>query len=128
MYSGVPNAGAPDCMSTFDVKPPYITGAPGRTTWVRVIPASASAFCSTSAPASVTGAIAPARVNGVMQMTWFRADISRMPWSIGVSSRSGDDELMTVNNDGSRSSVSWSIPRAIRAISMASVIRCRPSE
>ena len=52
MYSGVPNAGAPDCMSTFEVKPPYTTGAPGRTTWVRTIPASASAFCSASAPAS----------------------------------------------------------------------------
>ena len=30
-YSGVPNAGAPVFMSTFDVNPPYITGAPGRT-------------------------------------------------------------------------------------------------
>ena len=36
-----------------------MTGAPGLTAWVRTIPASASAFCSASAPASVTGAIAP---------------------------------------------------------------------
>ena len=128
MYSGVPNAGAPDCMSTLEVNPPYTTGAPGRTTWVSVIPASASAFCSTSAPASVTGAIAPASVNGVMTTTWLRDDISRMPWSIGVSSRSGDDELMTVKTEGSRSSVASSMPRAIRTISMASRFRCRPSE
>ena len=43
--------------------------APGRTTWVSVIPASASAFCSTRAPASVTGAMAPASVKGVITMT-----------------------------------------------------------
>src|SRR5438874_7503756 len=30
-YSGVPNAGDPDFTSTFDVKLPYITGAPGLT-------------------------------------------------------------------------------------------------
>ena len=29
-YSGVPKAGEPDFMSTFDVKLPYITGAPGQ--------------------------------------------------------------------------------------------------
>ena len=103
-----------------------MTGAPGRTTWVIVIPARASAFCSTSAPASVTGAIAPASVNGVMQITWFRAEYSRIPWSIGVSSRSGDDELMTVKIDGSRSRVASSTPRTIRAISSASRFRCRP--
>ena len=56
-----------------------MTGAPGRTTWVRAIPARASAFCSTSAPASVTGAIAPASVNGVMQITWLRAEILEDP-------------------------------------------------
>ncbi len=71
-YSGVPNAGAPDCMSTFDVNPPYTTGAPGRTTWVNTMPASASAFCWATAPASVTGAIAPDSVNGVITTTWLR--------------------------------------------------------
>ena len=49
-----------------------------------------------------------------------------MPWSIGVSRRSGDDELMTVKTDGSRSSVASSTPRAIRTISIASRLRCRP--
>ena len=29
-YSGVPKAGEPDIISTFEVKPPYITGTPGR--------------------------------------------------------------------------------------------------
>ena len=126
MYSGVPNAGAPDCMSTLDVKPPYTTGAPGRTTWVSTTPASASAFCCASAPASVTGAIAPASVNGVITTTWLRAENSMMPCSIGVSRRSGELELITVKIDGSRSSVSSSIPRAIRVISRQSRLRCRP--
>ena len=58
-------AGAPDCMSTFEVKPPYTTGLALRTSCVSAIPSNASAFCCTTAPATVTGAIAPARVNGV---------------------------------------------------------------
>jgi hypothetical protein len=37
VYSGVPNAGDPDFVSTFDVKLPYITGAPGRTVWDSVM-------------------------------------------------------------------------------------------
>src|SRR3981081_3039628 len=68
-YSGVPNAGDPDFMSTFDVKLPYTMGAPGRTICARVSPASASACASVSAPAMVTGAIAPASVKGVMMST-----------------------------------------------------------
>src|SRR6202007_3426142 len=50
-YSGVPNAGDPDFMSTFEVKLPYMTGAPGRTAWVSVIPNRASACASVKAPA-----------------------------------------------------------------------------
>src|SRR5271167_2509589 len=38
-YSGVPNAGEPDFMSTFEVKLPYATGAPGLTICARVNPA-----------------------------------------------------------------------------------------
>src|ERR1700732_5002697 len=64
-YSGVPNAGDPDFMSTFDVKLPYITGAPGRTICDSVSPASASACASVSAPAIVTGALAPPSVQDV---------------------------------------------------------------
>ena len=103
-----------------------MTGAPGRTTWVRTIPASASAFCSASAPASVTGAIAPDSVNGVMHTTWLRSANAIIPWSIGASRRSGELELTTVKTDGSSSSVSSDTPRAIRTISRASVLRCRP--
>ena len=62
-YSGVPKAGEPLFMSTLEVKPPYIIGVPGPTICTNARPASASAFCSVSAPASVTGAMAPARVN-----------------------------------------------------------------
>src|SRR5580658_3842544 len=56
-YSGVPNAGEPDFMSTLDVKLPYTTGAPGRTICDSTVPASASAWASVRAPATVTGAI-----------------------------------------------------------------------
>src|SRR5207302_8729111 len=59
-YSGVPKAGDPDFISTFEVKLPYITGAPGRTICERVMPKSASACASVSAPEMVIGAIAPA--------------------------------------------------------------------
>src|SRR6185312_8047437 len=68
-YSGVPNAGDPDFMSTLEVKLPYTMGAPGRTICANVRPASASACASVKAPAMVTGAIAPAKVNGVMMRT-----------------------------------------------------------
>lgn len=44
-YSGVPNAGAPDFMSTFEVKEPYATGAPGRTNCSSTIAARHSAVC-----------------------------------------------------------------------------------
>ena len=65
MYSGVPKAGAPDFISTFEVKPPYTAGAPGLTSWTSARVDSASAFCWANAPAKVTGLIAPDRVNGV---------------------------------------------------------------
>ena len=44
--------------------PPNRTGAPGRTTWAIVIPASTSIVWNTVAPTSVTGAIKPIRVTG----------------------------------------------------------------
>ena len=82
-----------------------MTGDPDRTTWVKVMPARASAFCCASAPASVTGAMAPARVNGVITMTWLRLENSMIPCSIGVSRRNGELELMTLKIDGSCSNV-----------------------
>ena len=128
MYSGVPKAGAPDFISTLEVKPPYTTGEPGRTIWQNAMPASASAFCCASAPAIVTGAIAPASVNGVITMIWLRRDISIMPCSIGSSSRSGEEELMMLSSEGSRVICSAEMPRPMRAISMPSRMRARPSE
>ena len=115
-------------MSTLDVNPPYITGAPLRTICVNAMPARASAFCCTSAPATVTGAMAPASVNGVTTTTWLADDISMMPCSIGPSYRSGEDALMMVKSDGSLSSWSRLIPRPIRTISRASRLRSLPSE
>src|ERR1700751_6210180 len=67
--SGVPNAGEPDFISTFEVNVPYITGAPGRTICARVMPRSASMCASVNAPAMVTGAMAPDNVNGVTMVS-----------------------------------------------------------
>ena len=61
-------------------------GAPRRTHCDRVMPASASACCSTSAPGMVTGAIAPASVNGVITDACPARAKSMMPWHIGTSS------------------------------------------
>ncbi len=68
--SGVPNVGAPDCIDIDDANEPKMTGAPGRTIWQNAIPASASARVWVAAAATVTGAIAPPRMNGVMSMIW----------------------------------------------------------
>src|SRR6266478_3147969 len=89
-YSGVPNAGDPDFMSTFDVKLPYITGAPGRTTCDSVMPNRASACARVRAPAMVIGAIAPASVNGVTIINCPCAANSMMPSVMGTSSCSGE--------------------------------------
>ena len=44
-----------------------MTGAPGRTIWQKAIPASASASVWVACAATVTGAIAPPRMNGVIE-------------------------------------------------------------
>ncbi len=113
-------------MSTLEVKPPYITGAPARTACTNAMPASASAFCCTSAPAMVAGAMAPESVKGVITTIWLRRAISISPSIIGPSSRSGEEVLTMVKSDGSAESRSSSRPLAIRAISIASSIRSRP--
>src|SRR5690348_18484280 len=46
--------------------PPNSTGAPARTTWAIVIPASTSIVWKTVAPTSVTGAIRPISVTGTI--------------------------------------------------------------
>ena len=64
--SGVPNVGAPDCIETALEKVPKMTGAPGLTSWVKQIPAIASARIWVQVPTTVTGDIAPASMKGEM--------------------------------------------------------------
>src|SRR5207249_4650720 len=71
--SGVPNVGAPDCIDIELAKLPSTTGAPGRTSWARVIPPSDSASVWAHTAAAVTGAIAPARMKGVISVAWLAA-------------------------------------------------------
>ncbi len=92
------------------------------------MPDSASAFCCTSAPAIVTGAIAPDRVNGVTTTAWPADAICMMPSIMGTSSFSGELVLMIVKTDGSSRSCSREMPRASLAISMPSTLRSLPSE
>ena len=66
----MPNVGAPVCIDIDEANDPKITGAPGRISWVNVMPASDSASVCAATPAEVTGAIAPARMNGVMMQAW----------------------------------------------------------
>ena len=63
--SGVPNAGLPDCMSVLVRKEPYTLGVPGRMSWTRAMPASASAVCCATVPARPMGDMAPAIKKGV---------------------------------------------------------------
>ena len=68
--SGVPKVGAPDCIETALEKVPKITGAPLRVSWVKHIPASASARICVHVPTMVTGDIAPERMNGEITVAW----------------------------------------------------------
>ena len=92
------------------------------------MPASASAFCWTSAPATVTGAMAPERVKGVMVTGWPWRAISMMPISMGASYCRGEFALTTVKMLGSFTRRSESTPRAMRAISIESRMRSRPRQ
>ena len=102
-------------------------GAPGRTSWMRVPTANISAFCRTSAPARVAGAIAPASVNGVTHTAWPAPASSISPSAIGISSVSGVLVLTMVSSAGRSARPSRSVPRAMAAISMQSDARSRPS-
>ena len=66
----MPNVGAPVCIDIDDANDPNTTGAPGCTSCTNVMPASASASVWAATPAVVVGAIAPARMNGVMRQAW----------------------------------------------------------
>jgi hypothetical protein len=62
--SGVPKVGAPDCIESVETNVPNTTGAPGLTSWVKAMPTIASASTWVSVPATLTGLMAPARMNG----------------------------------------------------------------
>ena len=68
--SGVPNVGAPDCIEMALAKVPKTTGAPGRTSWAKAMPANASARIWAQVPATVTGDMAPARMKGEITVAW----------------------------------------------------------
>ena len=87
-------------MSTLEVKVPIMQATPGRITCRRAMAASASAIDCTTAPAIVTGAIAPASVKGVTITGWPRRAKRIAPSSIGQSCLSGLEELMLVKRRG----------------------------
>ena len=128
MYSGVPKAGAPVRMSTFEVNDPMAHGTPGLMHWSSTMADSPSATNCVTAPARVTGAMAPARVNGVTMVGCPRRASRMAPSSIGKSCLSGEDELMLVYMRGAASNSSWVSPPAMRVISITSSIRSAPSE
>ena len=126
IYSGVPKAGDPVLMSTFEEKEPYIMGAPGRTNWVRVTNAKTSAFCCTNVPACLIGAMAPDNVNGVMQVTCADLASSMVAYDIGMSSCRGEFVLIIPITDGLTASSSLVHSRAIQCISMQSLVLSLP--
>ena len=62
--------GAPDCIDNEDAKLPSTIGAPGFSSCMNAMPASASARVCVAVPATVTGDMAPARMNGVTMQAW----------------------------------------------------------
>ena len=68
--SGVPKVGAPDCIESALENSPNTIGAPGRTSWVKASPASASAKAWARVPATETGAMAPDKMKGVTITAW----------------------------------------------------------
>ncbi len=64
----MPKVGAPDCMEIELAKLPMMTGAPGRTSWAKAMPARASARVWVITPTGVTGAMAPDRMKGVTML------------------------------------------------------------
>ena len=99
--SGVPKVGAPVAIDIDEAKVPKITGAPGRTSWTYAIPERASASDWAARPATVTGDMAPARMNGDMMHAWFARAYSVAAPSMVASQRSGegvDEQVITVRS------------------------------
>ena len=95
-YSGVPKAGAPVFISTFEVKVPKTQGVPGFINCRSDIAAKPSAIDCTTAPLIVTGAIAPAKVKGVTKTGCPFLAKRIAPSSIGQSCLRGEDEFIFV--------------------------------
>ena len=92
--SGVPNVGAPVCIDIELANEPNTTGAPGFTSCTNVMPARASARVCAATPATVTGAMAPARMKGLIMVAWLdRAYASAAP-SMVASQAMGEEALM----------------------------------
>ena len=87
-------------MSECETNEPMIAGAPGRTSCVSTMPASASAVCCASAAGIETGPIAPMRMNGVITFTWFASAKANSDSIMRVSKRSGELALMMPNSVG----------------------------
>ena len=117
--SGVPKVGEPDCMSMFERNEPKITGQPGRISWARAMPDSASAICWTSAAGMVTGDIAPMRMNGVRTTGWAAAAYSKSASSIRSSQRSGELQLIRLIEVGV-ASIASRPPKSISDMAMTS--------
>ncbi len=86
--------GAPDCMDMELAKVPKMTGAPGRTSWAKAMPASASARIWAQVPATVTGDMAPARMKGEMTVAWLFCAYTRRAPSMVLSQTIGELALM----------------------------------
>ena len=91
----MPKVGEPDCMSMLDRNEPKMTGVPGRISWERAMPESASTICCTSAAGIVTGDIAPIRMKGVSTTGCPAAEYSNCASSIRSSQRSGELQLIS---------------------------------
>ena len=86
--------GAPVCIDIELANDPKIIGAPGRTTCTKVIPAKASARVWAATPATVTGAMAPARMNGLSMVAWLCWAYTSAAPSMVASQAMGEEALM----------------------------------
>ena len=112
--------GAPVAIDIDDAKVPKITGAPGRTSWQNAMPDSASASAWAASAATVTGDMAPARMNGEITHAWLCCAYTSAAPSMVASQRSGDDALIRLV---STVRLPRSPPKAIRHSSTESPAR-----
>ncbi len=98
---------------------PYRQGAPGRTLCAIATPLRASATWIASAPATLTGEVAPASRNGVITVGWFSPAVFTSASAIRVSQIRGEFGLM-ITIVTAASLAASSPPWAIRAIAIAS--------